>query len=62
MNLLVFILISARFLCFVVVKMLHLQYLWKSEKIGSFAIDLEALQFPFKRTIDDGVGIAAEHP
>ena len=34
MNLLVFIFFPARFSCSMVSKMLDLQYLWKSEKIG----------------------------
>ena len=39
-TLLVFILISARFLCFLVIKMIDLQYLRKSEKIDLLVIDL----------------------
>ena len=47
MNLLVFIFFPARFLCFLVSKVLDLQYLRKSKKIGSLTIELEASKISF---------------
>ena len=44
---LVFIFFPARFSCSLVSKMLDLQYLWKSEKIGSLTIDLETSKVSF---------------
>ena len=48
-NLLVFIFLPARFLCFLVSKILDLQYLRKSEKIAIMAIDLEVSKISFKK-------------
>ena len=47
MNLLAFIFFPARFLCFLVSKVLDLQYLRKSKKIGSLTIELEASKISF---------------
>ena len=44
---LVFTFFPARFSCSLVSKMLDLQYLWKSEKIGSLTIDLETSKVYF---------------
>ena len=47
MNLPVFIFFPSRFSCFLVSKMLDLQYIRKSKKIGLLTIDLETSKVSF---------------
>ena len=47
MNLLVLIFFPVCVSCFLVSKMLDLPYIWKSKKVGSLAIDLEASKVSF---------------
>ena len=60
MNLLVLTFITARFLYFLVIKMLYLQYLRKPEKMGYWLLIWKPRKFVSKRTIDNGVGIVGE--